>query len=62
MSLGTPRAQEYWLPDCGLSQNIMLADVHNILGPSATVRPFTYQVCPTTYATVEIAKAFCAEP
>ena len=35
--------QEYWLPGFSLSRKIVLSNIHYFLGPSATVRPFTYQ-------------------
>lgn len=50
MSLPTPQVQEYWLPGYGLSRNIVLSNIHYFLGPSATVRPYTFQVCISTFA------------
>lgn len=39
-----PRVQEYWLPGYGLSRQIVLRHIQYFLGPSATVRPYSYQV------------------
>jgi hypothetical protein len=36
--------QQYWLPGYGLSRQIVLGQIQYFLGPSATVRPYTYQV------------------
>ncbi|KGO72995.1 hypothetical protein PITC_062230 [Penicillium italicum] len=36
--------QQYWLPGYGLSRHIVLGNIHYFLGPSATVRPYIYQV------------------
>ena len=44
MASATPQVQEYWLPGFGLSRNIVLSNIQYFLGPSATVRPYTYQV------------------
>ena len=41
--MATPQVQEYWLPGYGLSRNIVLSNIQFFLGPSATVRPYTYQ-------------------
>ena len=38
----TPQVQEYWLPGFGLSRNIVLSNIQYFLGPSTTVRPYTY--------------------
>jgi hypothetical protein len=38
------RVQQYWLPGYGLSRHIVLGHIHYFLGPSASVRPYTYQV------------------
>ncbi|KAL4785715.1 hypothetical protein BJX76DRAFT_355933 [Aspergillus varians] len=38
------QVQQYWLPGYGLSRQIVLGQIQYFLGPSATVRPFTYQV------------------
>ncbi|KAL2222897.1 hypothetical protein M432DRAFT_586881 [Thermoascus aurantiacus ATCC 26904] len=38
-----PRVQEYWLPGYGLSRQIVLRHIQYFLGPSATVRPYSYQ-------------------
>ncbi|KAL4952776.1 hypothetical protein BDW69DRAFT_195398 [Aspergillus filifer] len=35
--------QQYWLPGYGLSRQIVLGQIQYFLGPSATVRPYTYQ-------------------
>ncbi|KAJ5793617.1 hypothetical protein N7457_000216 [Penicillium paradoxum] len=35
--------QQYWLPGYGLSRHIVLGQIQYFLGPSATVRPYTYQ-------------------
>ncbi|BCS22423.1 uncharacterized protein APUU_30648S [Aspergillus puulaauensis] len=35
--------QQYWLPGYGLSRQIVLGHIQYFLGPSATVRPYTYQ-------------------
>ncbi|KAJ5489882.1 hypothetical protein LT330_003234 [Penicillium expansum] len=35
--------QQYWLPGYGLSRHIVLGHIHYFLGPSATVRPYSYQ-------------------
>ncbi|KAJ5341423.1 hypothetical protein N7541_010547 [Penicillium brevicompactum] len=37
------RVQQYWLPGYGLSRHVVLGHIHEFLGPSATVRPFSYQ-------------------
>ncbi|EHY58596.1 hypothetical protein ABEF95_003951 [Exophiala dermatitidis] len=34
--------QEYWLPGYGLSRHIVLRQLQYFLGPSATVRPYSY--------------------
>ncbi|KIX00749.1 uncharacterized protein Z518_09814 [Rhinocladiella mackenziei CBS 650.93] len=36
-------SQEYWLPGYGLSRHIVLRQLQYFLGPSATVRPYSYQ-------------------
>lgn len=36
--------QEYWLPGYELSRQIVLRQIQYFLGPSATVRPYSYQV------------------
>lgn len=36
--------QEYWLPGYGLSRHIVLRQLQYFLGPSATVRPYSYHV------------------
>ncbi|KAJ5094059.1 hypothetical protein N7456_009920 [Penicillium angulare] len=36
-------SQQYWLPGYGLSRHIVLGHIHYFLGPSASVRPFSYQ-------------------
>lgn len=38
------RVKEYWLPGYGLSRHIVLGQIQYFLGPSASVRPYTYQV------------------
>ncbi|KAJ5584468.1 uncharacterized protein N7459_004268 [Penicillium hispanicum] len=38
------RVQQYWLPGYGLSRHIVLGHIHYFLGPSASVRPYSYQV------------------
>src|SRR5271170_921644 len=43
LDMATPQVQEYWLPGYGLSRNIVLSNIQYFLGPSATVRPYTYQ-------------------
>ncbi|KAJ5916519.1 hypothetical protein N7504_000534, partial [Penicillium tannophilum] len=46
--------QQYWLPGYGLSRHIVLGHIHYFLGPSASVRPYSYQVyraTPPTSAT-----------
>ncbi|KAJ5577183.1 hypothetical protein N7535_004109 [Penicillium sp. DV-2018c] len=35
--------QQYWLPGYCLSRHIVLGHIHYFLGPSATVRPYSYQ-------------------
>ncbi|ETN45476.1 uncharacterized protein HMPREF1541_09308 [Cyphellophora europaea CBS 101466] len=35
--------QQYWLPGYGLSRHIVLGQLHYFLGPSTSVRPYTYQ-------------------
>ncbi|KAJ5135182.1 uncharacterized protein N7515_004460 [Penicillium bovifimosum] len=35
--------QQYFLPGYGLSRHIVLGHIHYFLGPSATVRPYSYQ-------------------
>ncbi|KAJ6021349.1 hypothetical protein N7540_006853 [Penicillium herquei] len=37
------RVQQYWLPGYGLSRHIVLGHIHYFLGPTASVRPFSYQ-------------------
>ncbi|KAJ5235203.1 uncharacterized protein N7469_004371 [Penicillium citrinum] len=37
------RVQQYWLPGYGLSRHIVLGHIHYFLGPSASVRPYSYQ-------------------
>lgn len=37
------QVQQYWLPGFGLSRHIVLGHIQFFLGPSATVRPYTYQ-------------------
>ncbi|BDD56969.1 hypothetical protein MAP00_002383 [Monascus purpureus] len=37
------RVKEYWLPGYGLSRHIVLGQIQYFLGPSASVRPYTYQ-------------------
>ncbi|KAJ5155527.1 hypothetical protein N7492_008330 [Penicillium capsulatum] len=39
----SPESQ-YWLPGYGLSRHIVLGHIHYFLGPSASVRPYSYQV------------------
>ncbi|KIW11049.1 hypothetical protein PV08_10348 [Exophiala spinifera] len=36
-------AHDYWLPGYGLSRHIVLRQMHYYLGPTATVRPYSYQ-------------------
>jgi len=43
-------SQEYWLPGYGLSRHIVLGQLQYFLGPSATVRPYSYHVCAGTDA------------
>lgn len=38
------RVQEYWLPGYGLSRHVVLGHLQYFLGPSAKVRPYSYQV------------------
>ena len=38
------QVQQYWLPGYGLSRQIVLGQIQYFLGPTATVRPYTYQV------------------
>ncbi|KAJ5918881.1 hypothetical protein N7454_010025 [Penicillium verhagenii] len=35
--------QQYWLPGYGLSRHIVLGHIHYFLGPTASVRPYSYQ-------------------
>lgn len=42
--MATAREQQYWLPGFGLSRHIVLGHIQYFLGPSASARPFTYQV------------------
>ncbi|WEW55164.1 hypothetical protein PRK78_000593 [Emydomyces testavorans] len=35
--------QEYWLPGYGLSRHIVLSKIQYFLGPTAAVRPYSYQ-------------------
>ena len=35
--------QEYWLPGFSLSKKIVFQSIKHFLGPSATVRPYSYQ-------------------
>ncbi|EKV05937.1 hypothetical protein PDIG_81340 [Penicillium digitatum PHI26] len=44
--------QQYWLPGYGLSRHVVLGHIQYFLGPSATVRPFVYQVCPASASTM----------
>ncbi|KAL2002747.1 hypothetical protein VTN02DRAFT_6077 [Thermoascus thermophilus] len=37
------RVQQYWLPGYGLSRHIVLGHIQYFLGPSASVRPYSYQ-------------------
>ncbi|KAL1957946.1 hypothetical protein VTO42DRAFT_5338 [Malbranchea cinnamomea] len=37
------QCQQYWLPGFGLSRHVVLGQIHCFLGPTASVRPFTYQ-------------------
>ncbi|PLB52872.1 hypothetical protein P170DRAFT_434598 [Aspergillus steynii IBT 23096] len=37
------QVQQYWLPGYGLSRHIVLGHIQYFLGPSASVRPYTYQ-------------------
>ncbi|KAL4810265.1 hypothetical protein BDV18DRAFT_130631 [Aspergillus unguis] len=37
------QVQQYWLPGYGLSRQIVLGQIQYFLGPSATVRPYSYQ-------------------
>lgn len=37
------QVQPYWLPGYGLSRHIVLGHIQYFLGPSASVRPYTYQ-------------------
>lgn len=47
--------QQYWLPGYGLSRHIVLGHIHYFLGPTASVRPYSYQVCPVdTYAPLRV--------
>lgn len=39
--------QQYWLPGYGISRQVVLGNIHCFLGPSASIRPFIYQVCHT---------------
>src|SRR5271170_2810982 len=53
--------QEYWLPGYGLSRQIVLSQLPFFLGPTASVRPFTYHVCrrmpfPGTVLTIDRAE------
>jgi hypothetical protein len=36
--------QEYWIAGYGLSRAIVLRQLQYFLGPSATVRPYSYSV------------------
>lgn len=40
----SPPVQEYWLAGYELSRQIVLRQIQYFLGPSATVRPYSYQV------------------
>jgi hypothetical protein len=42
--MSAAREQQYWLPGFGLSRHIVLGHIQYFLGPSASARPFTYQV------------------
>ncbi|KAI1911219.1 hypothetical protein LOZ12_000175 [Ophidiomyces ophidiicola] len=35
--------QEYWLPGYGLSRHIVLSKIQYFLGPTSSVRPYSYQ-------------------
>jgi hypothetical protein len=35
---------------------MVLSNIQYFLGPSATVRPYSYQVCPAQYCTTTVAK------
>ncbi|KAJ5760735.1 hypothetical protein N7520_007891 [Penicillium odoratum] len=37
------QVQQYWLPGYGLSRHIVLGHIHYFLGPTASVRPYSYQ-------------------
>ncbi|PKY08389.1 hypothetical protein P168DRAFT_15836 [Aspergillus campestris IBT 28561] len=37
------QVQQYWLPGYGLSRHIVLGHIQYFLGPTASVRPYTYQ-------------------
>ncbi|PWY84541.1 hypothetical protein BO94DRAFT_102216 [Aspergillus sclerotioniger CBS 115572] len=37
------QVQQYWLPGYGLSRHIVLGHIQYFLGPSASVRPYSYQ-------------------
>lgn len=39
----SPPVQEYWLAGYELSRQIVLRQIQYFLGPSATVRPYSYQ-------------------
>ncbi|GAT23453.1 transcription factor RfeG [Aspergillus luchuensis] len=37
------QVQQYWLPGYGLSRHIVLGHIQYFLGPTASVRPYSYQ-------------------
>ncbi|KAE8401683.1 hypothetical protein BDV37DRAFT_174774 [Aspergillus pseudonomiae] len=43
ISMRMSQVQQYWLPGYGLSRHIVLGHIQYFLGPSASVRPYTYQ-------------------
>lgn len=49
--------QQYWLPGYGLSRHIVLGHIHYFLGPSASARPYSYQV-----SWMLLTLIFCQQP
>ncbi|KAL6246020.1 hypothetical protein RBB50_007173 [Rhinocladiella similis] len=43
MPQSTTGTHDYWLPGYGLSRHIVLRQMQYYLGPTATVRPYSYQ-------------------
>ncbi|KAJ5095385.1 hypothetical protein NUU61_004741 [Penicillium alfredii] len=55
------RVQQYWLPGYGLSRHIVLGHIHYFLGPSASVRPYSYQVYQAMAPATRHDVGFCSK-